>query len=212
MSGWRLPTRVFAQPGAIGALLPQLAASLGTRVALVTDPGLEATPWPERVEAALRGAGLSVRLRFARVEANPRAATVDALAAEIRDSRADLVLALGGGSAIDAAKAAAMLATNPGSGCAAFEGKNKFSAKPLPFIAVPTTCGTGSEVTWVSVVTHAAQQRKSACVRPGMSLALAYRFAVRSVNQGRPDVPRSCGGGRARAAHAAARACRLHWR
>ena len=159
MSGWRLPTRVLVQPGAIGALLPQVAASLGTRVALVTDPGLEATPWPQRVEAALRGAGLSVPLRFAKVEANPRAATVDALAADVRDSRADLVVALGGGSAIDAAKAAAMLATNAGP-CTSFEGKNKFSTKPLPLLAVPTTCGTGSEVTWVSVVTHEAQQRK----------------------------------------------------
>lgn len=126
MSGWRLPTRVFMRPGGVASLLPQVAASLGSRVALVTDPGLQATPWPERVEAALRGAGLSVRLRFAGVEANPRAATVDALAAEVRECGADVVIALGGGSAIDAAKAAAMLATNPGP-VTSFEGKNKFS-------------------------------------------------------------------------------------
>ena len=172
MSGWRLPTRVFVQPGGIATLLPQLAASLGTRVALVTDPGLESTPWPARVEAALRGVGLSVGLRFAQVEANPRAATVDALGAAVRESKADVVLALGGGSAIDAAKAAAMLATNTGP-ITAFEGKNKFSAKPLPLLAIPTTCGTGSEVTWVSVITHAAQQRKISVKGDAMFPAVA---------------------------------------
>jgi alcohol dehydrogenase len=159
MAGWRLPTRVFLQPGGIESALPALAASLGSRAALVTDAGLEGTPWPSRVEAALRAAGVTLRVRFTGVEANPRTTTVDALAAAIRDADADLVIGLGGGSALDAAKAAAMLARNPGP-ITQYEGKNKFSFRPLPFLALPTTCGTGSEVTWVSVITHAAQQRK----------------------------------------------------
>jgi alcohol dehydrogenase len=159
MSGWRAPTRLFCRPGAIADALPAVAASLGTAAALVTDAALERTPWPGRVEAALRAAGVPLRLRFAGVEPNPRAATVDALAAQLRDSGADFVIGLGGGSAIDAAKAAAMLARNPGS-VTAYEGRDKFTQRPLPLLAVPTTCGTGSEVTWVSVITHAAQQRK----------------------------------------------------
>ena len=144
-------------------MLPGVAASLGRVVALVTDSGLARTPVPAAVEAALRGAGLSVRLRFDQVEANPSGATAERLAEEVRQSGADLVVAVGGGSVIDAAKAASMLATNmqPGRTSAlAFEGKNLFTRPPLPLLAVPTTCGTGSEVTWVSVLTDASQRRK----------------------------------------------------
>jgi alcohol dehydrogenase len=171
-SGWRLPTRVFVQPGGIADALPALAASLGRRAALVTDAGLEGTPWPSRVEASLRAAGVSLALRFTGVEPNPRTSTADTLAAAVRASGAEFVIGLGGGSAIDAAKAAAMLARNDGP-ATAFEGKNKFTQRPLPLLAVPTTCGTGSEVTWVSVLTHAAQQRKISVKGDAMFPAIA---------------------------------------
>ena len=102
---WRCPTRLFVQPGGIDALLPGVAASLGTCVALVTDAGLAKTPWPGRVEAGLRAAGLSLRLRFDSVEANPSGRTAEALASELSRSGANVVVALGGGSVIDAASA-----------------------------------------------------------------------------------------------------------
>ena len=167
MSGWRLPTRVFLRPGGIASTLPELAASLGKGAALVTDPGVAATPWPGRVEAALRAGGVALRLKFTGVEANPRTTTVDALATAVRDSGADFLIALGGGSAIDAAKAAAMLARNPGGILDYTHARNSWSARPLPLLAVPTTCGTGSEVTWVSVLTV----RAPACCRAGAAAA-----------------------------------------
>ncbi|MEJ2025867.1 MAG: iron-containing alcohol dehydrogenase, partial [Deltaproteobacteria bacterium] len=71
----------------------------------------------------------------------------------------DVVLALGGGSVLDAAKAIALLATNSGK-IEQYEGREKYSNPPLPVIAVPTTCGTGSEVTWVSVITDIEQKFK----------------------------------------------------
>ncbi|HXO20118.1 MAG TPA: iron-containing alcohol dehydrogenase, partial [Thermoanaerobaculia bacterium] len=90
---------------------------------------------------------------FAEVEANPRHSTVDRLADRARGEGVSLVVGIGGGSVLDAAKAAAMLIENGGS-CETYEGKDRYSAKPLPFLAVPTTCGTGSEVTWVAVISQ----------------------------------------------------------
>ena len=149
---FRLPTRTVIAPGCL-AQLPEVAASYGPRrILLSTDRGLAATGLPERVRTDLASRGLSVLL-FAEVEPNPRLATVDLLAATARGEGVDLMIGLGGGSALDAGKAAAMLAPNGGS-IADYEGRDRFTEKPLPFVAIPTTCGTGSEVTWVSVVTH----------------------------------------------------------
>jgi len=149
---FRLPTRALIAPGSLERL-PEVAASYSPRrVLLATDRGLEATALPERVRAALAGRGLAV-LTVCDIEPNPRHATVDRMADRARSEGVDLVIGLGGGSALDAAKAAAMLVPNGGS-IADYEGRDRFTRKPLPFLAVPTTCGTGSEVTWVAVITH----------------------------------------------------------
>jgi alcohol dehydrogenase len=163
---FRLPTRTVIAPGCL-AQLPEVAASYGPRrILLSTDRGLAATGLPERVRADLASRGLSVLL-FAEVEPNPRLATVDLLAATARGEGVDLVIGLGGGSALDAGKAAAMLAPNGGS-IADYEGCDRFTKKPLPYVAVPTTCGTGSEVTWVSVVTHPERLWKMSIKGEGM--------------------------------------------
>lgn len=163
---FRLPTRTVIAPGCL-AQLPEVAASYGPRrILLSTDRGLAGTGLPERVRADLASRGLSVLL-FAEVEPNPRLATVDLLAATARGEGVDLVIGLGGGSALDAGKAAAMLAPNGGS-IADYEGRDRFTKKPLPYVAVPTTCGTGSEVTWVSVVTHPERLWKMSIKGEGM--------------------------------------------
>lgn len=125
---------------------------------LVLDEGLQATPWPDQAIALLHAAGLVVHVRD-EVEPNPRYQTIDAMAAFGRDEDVDFVIGLGGGSVLDAAKAVSMLLRNAGS-CLEYEGKNRFTRGTVPFVAIPTTCGTGSEVTWVSVISHVAQQRK----------------------------------------------------
>jgi len=154
------------QPGCL-ARLPEYAAVAGKRpVLLVYDAGLKATPWPDGVRDALQTQGLSV-VSFDQVEANPRHTTVDHLAAQARDAHVGAVIGLGGGSVLDAAKAVAMLCNNPGS-CTDFEGRNRFQNHPFPFLAIPTTCGTGSEVTWVSVITHAEEKRKMSIKGEGM--------------------------------------------
>ncbi|MEM6796368.1 MAG: iron-containing alcohol dehydrogenase, partial [Acidobacteriota bacterium] len=106
----------------------------------------------------LEGTGLAVET-FDAIEPNPRVTTVTRAAEVIREGDLDGVVALGGGSVLDAAKAAAMLATNE-LRIEQYEGKSRYANPPKPMIAIPTTCGTGSEVTWVSVLTSEATGTK----------------------------------------------------
>jgi alcohol dehydrogenase len=145
-------------PGCI-AHLPEIVAGYSPRrVLLVTDAGIEKSGWPERVWRDLAAAGFEA-ITFDDVEPNPRASTVDRLAEWGREEGVSLVLGIGGGSVLDAAKAAAMVIPNGGP-TAGYEGRDRYENRPLPFVAVPTTCGTGSEVTWVSVLTVEERQAK----------------------------------------------------
>lgn len=157
---FRAPTRLVMAPGAL-ARLPEIVAGYfpdrsaerePARAVLVTDPGIEETGIPEHVWQALAEIDVEA-ITFDDVEPNPRAATVDRLAAWAKEEGASLVIGLGGGSVLDAAKAAAMVMANGDAPVAGYEGRDRYGEKPLPFIAIPTTCGTGSEVTWVSVLT-----------------------------------------------------------
>jgi alcohol dehydrogenase len=155
---FRVPTRVVMAPGCISRLPEVIASYDPERVLMVTDPGIEHTGWPERIWKALADREIEA-ITFDDVEPNPRCSTVDRLAGWGREEGVSLVLGIGGGSVLDAAKAAAMLIPNSGS-VAEYEGRNRYEKDPLPFIAVPTTCGTGSEVTWVSVLTDEERQAK----------------------------------------------------
>lgn len=155
---FRVPTRVVMAPGCIGRLPEVIAGYAPERVLMVTDPGIEHTGWPERVWKALADREIEA-ITFDDVEPNPRCSTVDRLAGWGREEGVSLVLGIGGGSVLDAAKAAAMMIPNGGS-VVQYEGRNRYANDPLPFIAVPTTCGTGSEVTWVSVLTDEERQVK----------------------------------------------------
>ena len=155
---FRLPTRVHFGRGAITAIAQRVADHGCQRILLITDAGLLQTQWPDAVVAALE-ASLCEVITNASIEPNPRHTTIDTLAEEARHNGIELVIGLGGGSVIDAGKAIAMLLRNAGS-CLDYEGKNAFHNGSAPFIAIPTTCGTGSEVTWVSVISNLEAQRK----------------------------------------------------
>lgn len=155
---FRVPTHVAFGTGSLDRL-PDVMRKLDVpRVVLVHGAGIGATSWPERVVALLRKANAEVQV-YDTVESNPRDTTVDRIADLARAKGCDAVIGVGGGSTLDAAKGAAMLATNPGL-CRDFEGPERYNNLPLPFIAVPTTCGSGSEVTWVSVINRLDQRRK----------------------------------------------------
>ncbi len=166
-----LPTRVEFGPGA-AARVAEEAALFGRRVLVVTDPGLEKAGLVDAVAGRLHSHGLEVAV-FAEVEANPRVATVDGAARSAADHRADVIVGLGGGSALDTAKAAAAVARYGGT-VLDYEGLEEVPGPCVPVIAIPTTAGTGSEVTFWAIVTDPLRQYKA----PVGSVHLAPRVAL----------------------------------
>lgn len=125
---------------------------------LVTDPGLVQAGVVAPVVDALREAGAQVTV-FAEVQADPPTEVVLATVAVARESGAELVLGLGGGSSLDTAKLVALLAATP-QPLAAIYGIGLAQGPRLPLIQVPTTAGTGSEVTPIAIVTTPEQEKK----------------------------------------------------
>lgn len=140
------PTSVLFGKGALDRVR-DFATPCGERPFVVTGrDSARANGSLERLLSALGWAKLYVG-----VGENPTDAAVDEAAAACREARCDYIVALGGGSAIDLAKAAAVVASNGGR-AAYFYGNERFSQAPLPVIAIPTTAGTGTEVTPYSVL------------------------------------------------------------
>lgn len=125
--------------------------SAADRVLLVTDPGLEAVGLVDRVRDVIAPTGADCRL-YDKVEPNPTADLVESAMVEVRDYGPTTVVALGGGSSVDTGKVLAALATNEGP-LADYQWNGKpFENAPIPMIAIPTTAGTGSEVTMCAVI------------------------------------------------------------
>jgi alcohol dehydrogenase class IV len=139
------------------AALPALVAAHcapGAPVLLVADPGLASLGITAEIEALLRGDGLGVHL-FADFAADPTLAQADAAAAIARAQGVAGVVALGGGSALDLGKAVAAIACAPESAAAYELCRTDFPMRRLKAICVPTTSGTGSELTRTAVLTRA---------------------------------------------------------
>jgi alcohol dehydrogenase len=151
------PKTTFAA-GCAGKLGKRVRSLGCSRAFVVTDAGLVAAEIASRVEASLTQADLVVT-RFADVESNPRKRTVERAAAELDPETDTVVVAVGGGSVIDAAKAIALAAPNGGK----LENV-RFGQRParpgMPVVCVPTTAGTGSETNMFGVVTDEAAGRK----------------------------------------------------
>ncbi|MHC1789372.1 alcohol dehydrogenase-like regulatory protein ErcA [Solidesulfovibrio sp.] len=151
------PEFVFGR-GAL-ALAGRQAAGLGVRRALlVVDPGLVPYGWPQRVEASLAEAGVE-NARFEALSPNPRDHEVIAGAAAFADCQCDALVAVGGGSAMDCAKAIGIVFANKRH-ILAFEGVDTVERPGPPLLCVPTTAGTGAEVSQFAIVTDSTRQRK----------------------------------------------------
>ncbi|NRA28711.1 MAG: iron-containing alcohol dehydrogenase [Parvularculaceae bacterium] len=139
------------EPGASASLADHLGNMLGDRVLVVTDPGLVELGLPDGAINSLKKAGADVSV-FSDVEADPSLATVEKAVAVAKGEGATGILGFGGGSSLDVAKLAALLA---GSGEDIDDAWGVGNAKGprLPLAAIPTTAGTGSEVTPVAIVT-----------------------------------------------------------
>lgn len=144
-------SRIVSGPGEALRLSEHLAALNVQRVLLVTDPGLVSIGLIGPVQNALQGAGMDVTL-FAKVSEDPPEAVVLAAAEAGAEAHVDGVVAVGGGSSMDVAKVAAALI--PGTQALVdMYGVEQVTANRLPLVLVPTTAGTGSEVTPVAVIT-----------------------------------------------------------
>jgi alcohol dehydrogenase len=161
---YHLRTRIIFGPGTLVALGEQAKALGAERVLVVTDPGIVASGICGKSVGRLEQAGLHVRL-FSDVSPNPRDGECQAAARAAMESGAQLVVGVGGGSPLDCAKAAAALVTNGGR-VADWEDPKRLAQEPLPLIAVPTTAGTGSEVSFVAVITDEERHYKMALFDP----------------------------------------------
>ena len=144
---FKMPVEIRFGTGTVADLTPA-AKGLGERPALVTDRGLAGLDFIGRILDEFCPV-----VFFTEVDPNPTVANVDALAARLREQRVDCVAAVGGGSVMDCAKAASCLARTDEPSVRAFHtGGKRFGTEGIPLIAVPTTAGTGSEVTPFAVL------------------------------------------------------------
>jgi len=168
----------FALPGQIviggGALaeLPGILAGLGiTRPLLVSDPVMRDLGLVDRVAAMLEAAGAPC-LVFVDTVPEPTADVVERGAEILGEEEFDGLVALGGGSPIDTAKAMAILAANGGR-LSDYKVPNPIPRAGAPIVAIPTTAGTGSEVTRFTVVTDTATDEKMLIAGPSVTPAAA---------------------------------------
>ncbi|RLB66593.1 MAG: alcohol dehydrogenase [Deltaproteobacteria bacterium] len=144
----------------------------GKKVFLVSDQGLFDAGWVDRVMKSLLDADLSFVL-YDQVTSNPKDYEIEQGAREYIAHGADVIVGLGGGSAMDAAKGIAVLVSNGGSICE-YAGNDKIHRPLPPLVLCPTTCGTGSDVSQFVVVNDTEEKCKltimSRCVAPDISL------------------------------------------
>jgi alcohol dehydrogenase class IV len=182
--------------GAVDLLGREGQSLSARRVFILADPGVIAANLLAPITASLEAAKLPYVI-YDRVEANPSIASVDAAAAAFRESGADLLVGVGGGSSLDTAKAVKLLAGGPAKASiweyALMLGEERRpyprSTQMPPYIAIPTTAGTGAEVTPWAVITHPEKQLKfgignhltipnTALVDPQLTLTLSPRLTA----------------------------------
>lgn len=159
-----LPRRVITGRGTSEGLLPICQAHGWRRVIVTSDAGVDAAGLTARVTRPLQDAALLADT-FADVPPEPPIAVVDELAARIVAVRADAVIAIGGGSVMDAVKVASLCARH-GKPARDFLGIGKAGSRGLPTVLIPTTAGTGSEATFVAILTDETTGNKAGVVDP----------------------------------------------
>ncbi|TFY93216.1 iron-containing alcohol dehydrogenase [Pseudomonas nabeulensis] len=167
-----LPTKIVMEPG-LRARTAEHLQPLGLKhVLLVTDAGVKNAGLLEEIYTSLNQAGIRFD-EISDVKPNPRSEDCNRAAERFRNTGIDGLLAVGGGSAMDAAKAISVLLTHDGK-VEDYEGAFTLKHAVLPIVAIPTTAGTGSEVTFFSVITDTQRHFKMSLLdyRLGPVLAL----------------------------------------
>ena len=149
---------VICEPGAIKRLGEIVKEQMGKKVLLVTDPGLIKAGLLDRATRSLNEAGVEYTL-FDGVVADPPVSVVEAALADAREAAVDGVIGFGGGSSMDVAKLIALL-IGGGERLDDVYGVGQAKGTRLPLIQIPTTAGTGSEVTPISIITVGETEKK----------------------------------------------------
>ena len=152
LKAYQSPTRMVHAIGALSALGDEAASLNIKRPLVVTDQGIVKAGLLDEALKPLRAAGLDP-VTYDQVRANPGIALVDAGARYYQSERCDGLVAIGGGSSIDTAKGVGVVAVHGGSIGQYEWGKDPIHSRIPPLIAIPTTAGTGSEVTLWAVIT-----------------------------------------------------------
>lgn len=175
-----LPSRIVYGVGSF-AEVGAHAAALGSKALIVSDPVMERIGHVAACMRYLDEAGVSCAV-YSGVHTEPTDLHVDEAMRICSEAECDVVVAVGGGSCIDAAKAVAVMMNNEGRIRDYVGGKKRFGSKPLPLIAVPTTAGTGSEVTKVTVIIDTSDDVKMMISQPELLPAVAIVDAALSMS------------------------------
>ena len=169
---FQLPTRIVFGNGVIDRLHHEVQQWEGRSILLVCDPGIVSAGVAAKVFSILDFAAEKVEV-FSAVSANPRDTECLAGVEIAREMKADVLVGLGGGSPMDAAKAIGVLLANGGRPQDWADGRQPILKPSLPLICIPTTAGTGSEVTPVAVITDSIRKLKMGLLGQHVAPALA---------------------------------------
>jgi alcohol dehydrogenase class IV len=162
-----LPTKIIFGEPAVEAITAELTALSAGKVLLVSDPGLADLGVVQTLTTALETVGYTVS-PFTHVSSNPTTIEVSAGLEQAQQANAEALIGLGGGSAIDVAKSIAMLLANGGTYADYQWGGKRITKPSTPLLAIPTTAGTGSEVSKVAVIVDPDNPFKKGVLSPLM--------------------------------------------
>ncbi len=171
LNQFKAPALVVQGEGAVKSELGALAKGCGKSALIVTDSNLEKLGLLEDVKSCLGAAGIRFAV-YDKVVTEPTMAYAHEGVQRYTEAGADFLIAVGGGSPIDAAKAISALAGNGGK-ITDYEGPNKIPKPGAPLIAIPTTAGTGSEVTQFTIITDTDRNVKMLIASPRIIARIA---------------------------------------
>jgi alcohol dehydrogenase len=166
-----LATRICFGLESINNLGKELKDLAMSKVLIVTDAGIVRAGIVQLAINSLNSSGIS-HTTFQDVASNPTTENSEQAGLVARMEQCDAIIAIGGGSAIDAAKGAAIIAICNGR-ISDYEGWENIPKQPLPIIAIPTTAGTGSEVSYWAVISNSAEHRKMLIGSPKIAPSFA---------------------------------------
>jgi alcohol dehydrogenase len=157
-------SRIVRGAGSLSQIADEITRLNKSSVLIVTDPGVVAAGIVEKLTQALSGTEITYTI-YDKIEPDPSLQTATAAAERAKETAADLIIGIGGGSAIDIAKVAAILVTNEGE-IGSFVGIDQIGTAGLATIIIPTTAGTGSEVTPIAILSDYEEKLKKGIVSP----------------------------------------------